>query len=209
MFSGIVQCIAEVREFTEKEGGGVTMDIVAPLPVERFEIGASVAHSGACMTVVRATSLDAQKTEFTIDVSPESLAKTTMSLWRKGSMINLETSLRVGDENGGHNLMGHVDGLAELVTLRQRGDHYDLRFRVDPQFMKFLPNKGSVGLDGISLTIVEPNREMHTFGVAVIPYTWQETTLHTRRVGDWLNFEIDAFARYIATYVDHVMETKG
>ena len=209
MFSGIVQCMATVAKIDVIGGGGLRMKMHAPLPVDRFQLGASVAHSGACMTVVEARALGDRDAEYIIDISPESLAKTTMGHWQVGTKVNLETSLKIGDENGGHNVMGHVDGLAELIHIVPRGESFDLRFRVDSQYMGYLPHKGSVALDGMSLTIVDPDLATSSFGVAVIPHTWEVTTLHTRHVGDMLNFEIDTFARYIANYVDHYMALKG
>ncbi|NET74285.1 MAG: riboflavin synthase, partial [Sphaerospermopsis sp. SIO1G2] len=112
MFSGIVQCVGEIKEICQVTGGGKEMTVFAPLPVERFEQGASVAHSGACMTVVTAWAVEGG-TEFAIGISPESLAKTTMNDWVVGTPVNIETSLAAGDPNGGHDVRGHVDGLAE------------------------------------------------------------------------------------------------
>jgi len=209
MFSGIVQCMATVAKVDAVDGGGLRMTMQAPLPSDRFQLGASVAHSGACMTVVEAVALDGNNAQYIIDISPESLAKTTMGQWTVGTKVNLETSLKVGDENGGHNVMGHIDGLAELLSITPHGDSFDLRFRVAAEYMGYLPHKGSVALDGMSLTIVDPDQATNTFGIAVIPHTWEVTTLHTRHVGDMLNFEIDTFARYIANYVDHYMALKG
>ena len=208
MFSGIVQCVGEVTAIEALAGGGKRMRVVAPISASRLEVGASVAHSGACMTLTDIEIISQAQSLWHVDVSPESLALTTMDGWTAGTQVNLETSLRHGDQNGGHNVMGHVDGTAKVLSISQDGASWRLRLGVDKAHMPMLPHKGSVALDGISLTIVEPDLADGSFGVAIIPHTWTNTTLHTRQVGDSLNFEIDTFARYVARYVDQYMAAR-
>jgi riboflavin synthase len=137
---------------------------------------------------------------FAADVSAETLSKTNLSSWKEGTRINLERALKVGDELGGHIVSGHVDGLAELVSIAPEGDSHRLTLRPSPELVAFVAQKGSVALDGISLTVNEVSAE--TFGVNIIDHTWKETTLSDRGPGDQLNMEVDMLARYVARLID-------
>ena len=132
--------MATVADINVIDGGGLRMKMHAPLPVDRFQLGASVAHSGACMTVVEAAAHGDSEAEYVIDISPESSGQNhhgRLAGWN----VNLETSLKIGDENGGHNVMGHVDGLAELISIVPRGESFDLRFRSHPNTWVSCPTK--------------------------------------------------------------------
>ena len=189
MFTGLIQDIGRVQSI-DKDGDWRIV-IQTGMHMDAHEIGASIACSGCCLTVVEKTS-----DSFTVDVSHESLSKTIIGNWCEGTRINLEPSLKLGDEMGGHIVSGHVDGLAELIEIKEDHDSWRLSFRVPRDFAGYIASKGSIALDGISLTVNEV--EGDTFGVNIIPHTWEHTTLSDRGVGDRLNFEVDMLARYVA-----------
>lgn len=166
--------------------------------LSKIAIGASIACSGCCLTVVE---FDNDNNAFGVDVSGETLSKTVLGSWQEGTSINLEKSLKLGDELGGHMVSGHVDGVAEIISIKEDGDSHRLKIKVPWEFAKFIAPKGSVALDGISLTVNEVEDDV--FGVNIIPHTWQVTTLGQRQVGDQINFEIDIMARYAARLMDY------
>ena len=153
-------------------------------------MGASIACSGCCLTVVEKGA-----DWFAVDVSAESLSKTNLGTWGEGTKINLERSLKLGDEMGGHIVSGHVDGLAELLDMRQEGDSWRLSIRAPEGFESYVASKGSIALDGVSLTVNEVEGDV--FGVNIIPHTWSVTSFHALTPGDRLNCEIDMLARYV------------
>lgn len=189
MFTGIITEVGEVRHLDQS--GDWTITIHAPRTVKDLRIGASVACSGVCLTVVRV-----EGEAFVVQASAETLGKTVLKNWKVGTRINLERALRMGDELGGHMVSGHVDGVARVVDRRPEQDSLRFVFEVPEAFAAFLAPKGSVALDGISLTVneVEGNR----FGVNIIPHTQVETTMGSCQVGDALNFEVDMIARHVA-----------
>ena len=189
MFTGIIQDIGKVIAIDKR--GDWIVEIAGALPSERTAIGASVACSGVCLTVIEC--LDGA---FKVQLSSETLSKTTAQSWHEGTLVNLEPALRMGDELGGHLVSGHVDGLAKVVSRVDEKDSARFVFEVPPAFACFIAPKGSVTLDGVSLTINEVNG--CAFGVNVIPFTQKETTLGERDAGDVLNFEVDLIARYVA-----------
>lgn len=193
MFTGIIKDIGEVRSVEDR--GDMRMVIGCRLDMARLDIGASVACSGACMTVV-----EKDADWFAVDISAESLSKTVLGTWKVGSRVNMEPSLRLGDELGGHLVSGHVDGLARVIEVSKEGGSHRVLFEVEPEFAPYLASKGSVCLDGVSLTVnaVEGAR----FGVNIIPHTWQVTTLGDLKAGDAVNFEVDTVARYIARQME-------
>lgn len=189
MFTGIVTDIGTV---TAREARGDTrFRIRTAYDTASIAIGASIACSGVCLTVV-------QKGEdwFTVDVSAETLSRTGLGNWREGSRINLERSLRVGDELGGHIVSGHVDGVGEVTMMKPEGDSLRIEIRAPDALAAFIAEKGSITVDGVSLTVnsVEGAR----FGVNLIPHTQQVTTLGSLKAGDRVNLEIDTLARYVA-----------
>ena len=188
MFTGLIQDIGVVRSIDKDGDWRIVME--TGLDMARHEIGASIACSGCCLTVV-----EKGDDWFAVDVSQESLGLTIIKDWDEGSRVNLEPSLRLGDEMGGHIVSGHVDGMAEVIDVRQELDSHRLTFEVPQALAPFIASKGSVALDGISLTVneVEGNR----FGVNIIPHTWEKTTLVDRKIGDDVNLEIDMLARYM------------
>ncbi|GAB4187348.1 MAG: riboflavin synthase [Thalassobaculales bacterium] len=192
MFTGIITHIGRVAEITPAGASGdMAIRIATPFDASDLAIGASVSLSGACHTVV---ARDAGG--FLVQTSAETLSKTTLGGWTVGSAVNLERSLRLGDELGGHIVSGHVDGVARLVSLVPEGGSHRLTIEVPADLARFIAPKGSVALDGISLTVNAVDGAC--FGVNIIAHTWTHTTLHARRPGDGLNLEVDLLARYVA-----------
>ena len=194
MFTGIITDIGTVRSI-ENQDGDWHIGIRTSYDLAGVDIGASIACSGCCLTVVKK-----EADVFYVDVSGETLSKTSLSDWQEGTRMNLERALKMGDELGGHIVSGHVDGLAKLISIKEDNDSYRLSFEVPEDLKGFIASKGSVALDGISLTVneVEDNR----FGVNIIPHTWANTTLSDRREGDSIHLEIDMLARYMARMLE-------
>ena len=195
MFTGIVTDIGRVRAV--ENNGDTQFEMDTGYDVSQIEIGASVACAGVCLTVVDKASADAQELDrFSVTASAETLSRTTLGGWTEGTLVNLERSLRVGDELGGHIVSGHVDGTVEVVSCTPEGDSVRFVFRVADTLKRFVASKGSVALDGVSLTVNEVTND--TFGVNIIPHTRASTTFENMKVGDRLNLEIDVLARYVA-----------
>lgn len=197
MFTGIITAIGIVERLDDARGD-TRFVMVANRDLPGLQMGASIACSGVCLTVVEHVGR-----EFAVDVSAETLSKTTLGDWLPGSRVNLERALKVGDELGGHIVSGHVDGLATLTHVEIDGDSHRLTFSAPKNLMRFIAPKGSVTLDGISLTVNEVGES--GFGVNIIPHTWIHTTLGDRQRGDTVNLEVDMLARYVA----RLAETKN
>jgi riboflavin synthase len=189
MFTGIITDLGRVRAVIP--GGDTRFEIATRYDTRTIDRGASIACSGVCLTVVE-TGAD----WFAVQVSAETLSRTTLSRWREGTRVNLERALRVGDELGGHIVSGHVDAVAEIVERRPEGDSLRLAFAVPAAFAPAVAPKGSVALDGVSLTVNEVDGRR--FGVNIIPHTQAATTFGRAAVGDRVNLEIDMLARYVA-----------
>ncbi|MCB1407458.1 MAG: riboflavin synthase, partial [Rhodobacteraceae bacterium] len=192
MFTGIITDIGRILALEER--GDLRARIATGYDVEGVDIGASIACDGVCLTVVAL----GRKPEnwFDVDISAESVSKTNIGGWAPGKRINLERALKVGDELGGHIVSGHVDGVAEIVAVRNEGDSTRLTFRAPEGLARFIAPKGSVALNGTSLTVNEVDGAM--FGVNLIPHTQEVTTWGEAQVGDRVNLEIDTLARYVA-----------
>jgi len=189
MFTGLITDIGEVR--LVKRSGDTRFTIGTGYETDSIEIGASISHSGACLTVIEKGA-----DWFAADVSQETLDCTTLGAWEPGRRINLEKSLRLGAELGGHLVQGHVDGVAVVTERRPDGDSLRFSFEAPAELARFIARKGSVALDGISLTVNEV--EGKSFGVNIIPHTAAHTTLGSAQVGDKVNLEVDLLARYVA-----------
>ncbi len=189
MFTGI---ITDIGELVAREGGRLT--IRCGYAADSIALGASIACDGACLTVTEVEAVQGGS-RFEVDVSNETLSRTTLGEWLPGRRINLERALRAGDELGGHIVSGHVDGLAVIRALRPDGDSRRITIEVPPGLARFIAPKGSVALDGISLTVNEV--EGASFGVNIIPHTLTHTTLGAKKPGDRANLEVDVFARYV------------
>ncbi len=190
MFTGIITDVGKIVEIIDKPGGDRVFTIQTNFDMNGIVHGASIACSGVCLTVIEKGT-----NGFTVHVSNETLEKTSLGSWQVGTVVNLERSLCVGDELGGHLVFGHVDGLAVVMGMEEDGDSTRFILRAPHGMGKFLVPKGSVALDGISLTVNEVDGNM--FGVNIIPHTWQETNLQYKAIGDRLNFEPDMLARYV------------
>src|SRR4029077_2691983 len=175
------------------------LKIACDYPRAGIADGASIACSGACLTVV-ATGEEERRTWFAADAGSETLRLTTAGGWRHGTRLNLQRALRIGDELGGHLVSGHGDGLAELIARDDLTDMARLVFRAPAPLARFIATKGSVALDGVSLTVNEGERE--TFAVLIIPHTLRVTTLGALRVGHVVNLEVDQMARYAARLME-------
>ncbi len=194
MFTGLITDIGRVR--SRKGGAGdARFEIETSYSTDRMDIGASIACSGACLTVVEKGA-----DWFAVEASAETLAMTTLETWQEGHRVNLERALRMGDEMGGHMVSGHVDGVAEIIGRRDDGDSIRLTVRPPESLARFIAAKGSVTLDGVSLTVNEIAGD--GFGVNIIPHTAAMTTFGELQSGDIVNLEIDMLARYVARLME-------
>ena len=191
MFTGIVTDVGEILEI--RQAGDLLVRIGTSYDVKRIDIGASIACDGVCLTVV---DLGSDPAWFAVQASAETLAKSNLGRWQVGTAVNLERALKVGDEIGGHIVSGHVDGVAELIDMQDEGDSTRMMFDAPAELAKFIAPKGSVALNGTSLTVNEV--ESARFGVNIIPHTKEVTTWGRVQVGDPINLEIDTLARYVA-----------
>jgi riboflavin synthase len=196
MFTGLITALGEVTQ-AEPIGGGQDMRLTVATPPEFLAahggtaIGASIACSGCCLT---ATALAPDW--FAVEISAETLARTTLGTWAPGTRLNLERSLRVGDELGGHLVSGHVDGVGRVMSITPENASLRIDVQVPPPLHRFIAEKGSVAVDGVSLTVNAV--ENGVFGVNIIPHTAAHTTLGLRVPGDAVHIEIDMLARYVA-----------
>ena len=189
MFTGI---ITDIGELVARREGRFT--IRSGYPADSIPIGASIACDGACLTATE-VAWAGPGSQFTVDVSNETLARTTLGQWQPGRRINLERALKAGDELGGHIVAGHVDGVGRVADMRADGASQRLTVEASADLARFLAPKGSVALDGISLTLNEVAKS--SFGVNIVPHTLTHTTLGAKRPGDLVNLEADVFARYV------------
>jgi riboflavin synthase len=200
VFTGIVSDLGDILEVEERAEGLRRLVIGCSYDPAGIDIGASIACSGPCLTAVERGHKVAKglgnRGFFAVDVAAETLRVTTAGGWQRGTRLNLERSLRIGDELGGHLVSGHVDGIAELVGREDLPDMARLTLRVPSPLARFIAPKGSVALDGVSLTVNEV--EGDTFSVLLIPHTLQVTTFGDLRAGARLNIEVDQMARYAA-----------
>ncbi|WP_292053680.1 MULTISPECIES: riboflavin synthase [unclassified Brevundimonas] len=192
MFTGIVTDIGRVRD-VRRTNRDWRYEIETVWDTSTIDLGASVSHAGCCLTVT-------EKGEgwFAVEVSAETLSKTKLGEWTEGSRINLERAATLGSELGGHIVSGHVDGLGTVVSITPENGSHRLVFEAPAPLHRFIAPKGSITVDGVSLTVNEV--EGQTFGVNIIPHTWDATTLGTLKVGDKVNLEIDMLARYLARW---------
>ena len=197
MFTGIVTAIGTVAKVDQR--GDLRLRIAAPLDPARIDIGASIACSGVCLTVVDRGGIE-DDAWFDVDVSGETVSRTRKGLWNEGARINIEPSLRLGDELGGHIVTGHVDSVGEVVKVEESGDSIRLAIRARADMAPFIAEKGSITVDGVSLTVNDVrDRQDGTcdFSLNIIPHTGEVTTLGALEQGSQVNLEIDVLARYL------------
>jgi len=195
MFTGLVSDVGQVRQVEKR--GDTHLVIATHYNVAAMDVGASVACAGVCLTVVdKGTAKDRW---FAVTASGETLSKTTMGGWKAGTFVNLERPLRVGDEFGGHIVTGHIDGIATVVGIAPEGESVRMTFEAPKALARSIAAKGSIALDGVSLTVNEAKGAR--FGVNIIPHTAKVTTLGSVKTGTKVNLEIDPLARYVARLV--------
>ncbi|HWA00679.1 MAG TPA: riboflavin synthase [Caulobacterales bacterium] len=194
MFTGIVTAVGKVVGL-ERRPALLRATIDSAYDPTGVAIGASISHDGCCLTVVSAERHGGGM-RHVVEIAAESLAKTTLANWREGEEVNLERSLRAGDELGGHLVQGHVDGVGELLSRREEGDGARLRFSAPADLMPLIAHKGAITVNGVSLTVNEV--EDRAFGVMIIPHTLAVTNLGKLEIGDKVNLEADTLARYAA-----------
>jgi riboflavin synthase len=192
MFTGIVTDVGRVRSVRETNRDR-RYEIETHYDVAGIDMGASISHAGCCLTVV-----EKGETWFAVEVSGETLSKTTLGEWREGDPVNLERAARLGDEMGGHVVSGHVDGVGEVVSVSQEGGSHRVLIRVPRPIHRYIAPKGSIAVEGVSLTVNEVEDDV--FGVNLIPHTWDVTTLGRLTAGSKVNLEIDMLARYLARW---------
>jgi riboflavin synthase len=191
VFTGIVTDLGEVRRVISGSGRETRFEIASHYDYATIPVGASIAHNGVCLTVV-----DSGADWHAVEVSAETLSKTTLGAWIEGVRVNLERPLAMGDELGGHIVSGHVDGVARVESIRPDNQSLRFTFRSPDELARFVAPKGSVALDGVSLTVNEVDGAR--FGINIIPHTQTATTFGLLREGDAVNMEIDMLARYVA-----------
>jgi riboflavin synthase len=199
MFTGIITDIGEVITVEPRAQGLAGLTIACGYDPDGIGVGASIACSGVCLTVV-ARGNEGNRGWFAVEAAAETLRLTTVGNWRRGTRINLERALKIGDELGGHMVAGHADGLAGVVTREDLTDMARFTLRAPQALTRFIAAKGSVALDGVSLTVNEVAD--HTFSVLIIPHTLKVTTLGSLAAGDAVNLEVDLMARYMARLME-------
>ena len=192
MFTGIITDIGRVRRVDQTERDR-RYEVETAWDVSGIDLGASVSHAGCCLTVV-------EKGDhwFAVEVSDETLSKTTLGGWVEGSRVNLERAARLGDEMGGHVVSGHVDGLGRVVSIEPVGGSHRIVIEAPEPLNRYIAAKGSITVDGVSLTVNAVDG--HRFDLNIIPHTWEATTLGALKPGDAVNLEIDMLARYLARW---------
>ena len=193
MFTGIITDIGTIAKVTQ--AGDTRFDVLTSYDTDTIDMGASIAHSGVCLTVIE-KGKGADGDWFAVEASKETLDVTSAGNWQEGTKLNLERALKMGDELGGHIVSGHVDGIAEIKSIEPDGDSLRFVFAAPEELAMFIASKGSVTLDGTSLTVNEVRG--NNFGVNMIPHTQAVTTWGQSKSGDLINIEIDVLARYVA-----------
>ncbi|HEY3166805.1 MAG TPA: riboflavin synthase [Candidatus Binatia bacterium] len=194
MFTGLIEDVGKIDALRFNRGSAV-LTVKTALPLRSMPLGASVAVNGACLTVVKKS-----KGTFTVDVSPETLQRTSLETLGVGSLVNLERPMRLQDRLGGHLVTGHVDGTGTVLAITKQGEFTVFTFQVPVRFGRFLISKGSVAVDGISLTVNDCGQDR--FSAAIIPFTLQHTNLRARRVGDKVNIETDLIGKYVDSFLE-------
>jgi riboflavin synthase len=193
MFTGIIEELGSVEKIVKK-GATLTLTIHADAVLKDVKEGDSIAVSGVCLTVV-----DFDNDSFTAEVSPETLKKSYLDELRKGDRVNLERSLKIGDRLMGHMVSGHIDGIGRIVKKEQKGDFVDITLQTKKELMKYIVTKGSIAIDGVSLTVVSCKGD--TFGISIIPHTAKMTTIGIKDRGDSVNLECDLIGKYVESFV--------
>lgn len=198
MFTGLVTDVGTVRK-AEDRNGLRRFEMDSAYPLDDIDMGASILHSGVCLTVVDKGEGE-RGAWFAVEAVPETLSKTVLGSWSEGTRVNLEQSLKLGDELGGHFVFGHVDGVGEVVSVDPEGESWRLTIRPPSDIARYFATKGSAAVNGVSLTVAKA-LDNGDFELAIIPHTWEVTTLSSLQPRDRVNLEIDMLARYVARLV--------
>ena len=198
MFTGLVTDVGTIKK-AEERNGLIRFEIESGYPLDGIEMGASILHEGVCLTVVD-MGAGSRGAWFAVEAVPETLSKTVLGDWKPGDRVNLERSLKLGDELGGHFVFGHVDGVGQVVSVEPEGQSWRLTIRPPSDIARYFATKGSAAVNGVSLTVADalPNGD---FQLAIIPHTWEVTTLSELQPGARVNLEIDMLARYVARMI--------
>ncbi len=189
MFTGIITDIGEVTQVIAS-GEGKRLTVATNFDLERLQLGASIAHNGICLTVV-----EKQDKAYDVELSPETLEVTTAQNWKQGTRLNLEQALKAGEELGGHMVSGHIDGVGAVHAIEQTGDYWHVAIAAPEALMPYVATKGSIAVDGVSLTVNQINE--NRFTLMIIPHTWEHTIFSGYQAGSEVNLEIDMLARYV------------
>ncbi|RJR39747.1 MAG: riboflavin synthase [Deltaproteobacteria bacterium] len=201
MFTGLVEGVGEITA-SSRQAEGLKLTVALPFPAAELVLGDSVAVAGACLTVVEITSRTAA-----FEVSPETLARTTLALKKAGDRVNLERALKLGDRLGGHLVTGHVDGKGLLKERREGADYFQLKIETPAALSRYVIEKGSIAIDGVSLTV--NTCQGNAFTVNIIPHTARKTTLANLRTGDQINLESDIIGKYVEKLLGAKSESSG
>jgi riboflavin synthase len=192
MFTGIVTDVGRVRSVRQTNRDR-RYEVETAYDTATIDLGASISHAGCCLTVV-----EKGPGWFAVEVSEETLSKTTLGDWGEGTLVNLERAARLGDEMGGHVVSGHVDGVGEVLSIEPEGGSHRYRIRAPRPLHRYIAAKGSIAVEGVSLTVNEVEDDV--FGLNIIPHTWDVTSLGALKPGSRVNLEIDMLARYLARW---------
>jgi len=193
MFTGLIEAIGEIEQIGKKQNS-FQITIRSPLGLSRSDIGASISVNGVCLTAVAV-----EQNSFTVEASPETLALTALNEHRRGDFVNLERALQLSDRLGGHLVTGHIDGVGEIIKITKASNALVIGITIPPSLMRYLVKKGSVAVDGVSLTINEI--EGNTFMVSIIPHTAQNATIGKKRIGEKVNIETDLIGKYVERFL--------
>jgi riboflavin synthase len=194
MFTGIISDIGVITRASLTEGADALFEVESSYDAGTLTIGASVSHQGVCLTLITFEATP-KGSKWEVQVSKETLDVTTAAHWRVGTKLNLERALRMGDELGGHMVSGHIDGIGEIIAVTPENESHRVSIKVPHDLAKYVSPKGSIAIDGISLTVNEVADDV--FGINVIPHTWNVTTLGQCKIGTHVNLEADQMARYV------------
>jgi riboflavin synthase len=206
MFTGIISDIGTITRVEAKPGTDAIFDVASHYDASTLALGASVSHQGVCLTLV-GFEPTATGCSWRVQVSQESLDLTTAAEWQVGTRLNLERALKMGDELGGHMVSGHIDGVGEVISVVRENESHRIKIKVPGELAKYVSPKGSIAIDGISLTVNEV--EGNVFGINIIPHTWDVTTLGGIQLGTRVNLEADQLARYVDRILSHRLEARA
>jgi riboflavin synthase len=201
MFTGIITDVGTVLEVSATPSKDTVFRIASRYEADGIDLGASICHQGVCLTVVEKGPRPEGGAWWRVQVSAESLSRTNLGSWQVGTRINLERALKLGDELGGHMVSGHVDGIGEILSVHPENESWRLKVKAPHELARYIAEKGSVAVDGISLTVNEVEDDV--FGLNIIPHTWLHTTLGQVQAGTLVNLEIDQVARYVARFISY------